>query len=1036
MANLANASVTIVPKFDGLTAAVQREFDKIRAQESGEGAGQRYGRGMGSGLAKSGAVIGIFTAVTNKALSSISSHVGDAVRRFDTLNNYPRVMESLGYGTEAADASIKKMSDRLQSLPTTLDSMVSMTQGLVVSTNDLGKATDAALAINDMLLASGSNQQLVNSAQEQFRQILAKGKPEMQDWKSLSMAMPGQLDQLAKSMLGPTANANDLYAALGGGKSKQAISMDQLLDEIIRLDQEGGEGFASFQEQAETASGGVQTSMANMGNAVTRGITGVMEEVGRESIAGFFNDMKQSINDVFGFARSVVPTIKPVVGGLLDVVKQYGPALLGVASGYAVVSKTSSGIKGIASGVTSRIADAEKAATKAGKSFGIMGKASAALGGPLNLASAAIGVGVVAFTAISGVIEEARKREENFTKATSGLNAAVSNAASLDEYKGKVDGIGESAGLNAMSIVELRESLAGRVDAMNEANAKAEEQIGKLNSAQQVIKDYAGQTDLSSQAQGELEYAIKTVNEQLGLNLTATDVMNGKYTDANGNVRDLASSIDELVEAKKREIQMEALSDDLSEAYSGRSEASKTYASELNARAEGVNRLNASLANGTITQKEYDDAVAAWDDRVGKAKQHYDDWDAEIKRLNGELGDTAKSTSDAADAYDKWGNSVGEFFSDRLTGKGTSLAALKDDMRGLGADTEALGKLTDDQLNQIADAYDGTSSSIVGVLAGMGIPMDEAAAKVAKMSAGIRDAVTGMGIDGAFESAGVNLETFSNSLAEAGVSTEQLNAIGSDNLASLAQACAGNVEMMIYFIQHYNDTPIFDKDGNIQVNQASLVDAQGKVYTWNGTQLIDKEGNAVVDDTTLVDAQGNVLIWDAGGSRLVNKQGNVWVGGNIDKANNSIDEFQRKPDNLGTKEGHVNIFENIAKTVTSIFGFGDKSGGFYKFHAGGGFLTSGVTPLGRDANGVQHIAGEDGIEWVMKHADGTTSIVPIENRKYLEPYASVIASMIPNRGGTTVNETNIHMDYRAGEDAKTIVRDMARRIRRQSLMRG
>lgn len=1032
MANLANASVTIVPKFDGLTAAVQREFDKIRAQESGEGAGQRYGRGMGSGLAKSGAVIGIFTAVTNKALSSISSHVGDAVRRFDTLNNYPRVMESLGYGTEAADASIKKMSDRLQSLPTTLDSMVSMTQGLVVSTNDLGKATDAALAINDMLLASGSNQQLVNSAQEQFRQILAKGKPEMQDWKSLSMAMPGQLDQLAKSMLGPTANANDLYAALGGGKSKQTISMDQLLDEIIRLDQEGGEGFASFQEQAETASGGVQTSMANMGNAVTRGITGVMEEVGRESIAGFFNDMKQGINDVFGFARSVVPTIKPVVGGLLDVVKQYGPALLGVASGYAVVSKTSSGIKGIASGVTSRIADAEKAATKAGKSFGIMGKASAALGGPLNLASAAIGVGVVAFTAISGVIEEARKREENFTKATSGLNAAVSNAASLDEYKGKVDGIGESAGLNAMSIDELAESMAKHVDSMNETNQKAEEQIGMLNSAQQVIRDYAGQTDLSSRAQGELEYALKTVNEQLGLNLTATDVMNGKYTDASGNVQDLVSSIDGLVEAKKREIQFEAISDNLATAYKDKSDAADTYAALLNQASDARRKLEA----GQITQEQYNNTIEALNPKLEDAKRLYDGAVDAIGNYSEELGDNAKSTSDAADAYDKWGNTVSEVFSKRLNGNGTSLAALKDDMRGLGADTEALGKLTDDQLNQIADAYDGTSSSIVGVLAGMGIPMDEAAAKVAKMSAGIRDAVTGMGIDGAFESAGVNLETFSNRLAEAGVSTEQLNAIGSDNLASLAQACAGNVEMMIYFIQHYNDTPIFDKDGNIQVNQASLVDAQGKVYTWNGTQLIDKEGNAVVDDTTLVDAQGNVLIWDAGGSRLVNKQGNVWVGGNIDKANNSIDEFQRKPDNLGTKEGHVNIFENIAKTVTSVFGFGDKSGGFYKFHAGGGFLTSGVTPLGRDANGVQHIAGEDGIEWVMKHADGTTSIVPIENRKYLEPYASVIASMIPNRGGTTVNETNIHMDYRAGEDAKTIVRDMARRIRRQSLMRG
>ena len=37
----------------------------------------------------------------------------------------------------------------------------------------------------------------------------------MEDWRSLTTAAPGQMDQLAKSMLGPTANANDLYAALG-----------------------------------------------------------------------------------------------------------------------------------------------------------------------------------------------------------------------------------------------------------------------------------------------------------------------------------------------------------------------------------------------------------------------------------------------------------------------------------------------------------------------------------------------------------------------------------------------------------------------------------------------------------------------------------------------------------------------------------------------------------------------------------------------------------------------------------------------------
>ena len=92
---------------------------------------------------------------------------------------------------------------------------------------------------------------------EQFRQILAKGKPEMQDWRSLTSAMPGQMDQLAKSMLGPTASANDLYAALGGGKNEATLSIDDLLDAMVRLDTEGGDGIASFAEQAKSASGGI-----------------------------------------------------------------------------------------------------------------------------------------------------------------------------------------------------------------------------------------------------------------------------------------------------------------------------------------------------------------------------------------------------------------------------------------------------------------------------------------------------------------------------------------------------------------------------------------------------------------------------------------------------------------------------------------------------------------------------------------------------------------------------------------------------------
>lgn len=130
----------------------------------------------------------------------------------------------------------------------------------------------------------------------------------------------------------------------------------------------------------------------------------------------------------------------------------------------------------------------------------------------------------------------------------------------------------------------------------------------------------------------------------------------------------------------------------------------------------------------------------------------------------------------------------------------------------------------------------------------------------------------------------------------------------------------------------------------------------------------------------------------------------------------------------------VRTISTIYKDVMGMF-HKDAAGGFYKLHASGGsFVTSGVTDLGLDRYGVRHIAGEAGREWVMRHADGTTSILPIQNRRYLEPYASTIASMIGPSGSTTTNDVRIVLQYDAGADAKTITRDIAREMKLQGLM--
>lgn len=127
----------------------------------------------------------------------------------------------------------------------------------------------------------------------------------------------------------------------------------------------------------------------------------------------------------------------------------------------------------------------------------------------------------------------------------------------------------------------------------------------------------------------------------------------------------------------------------------------------------------------------------------------------------------------------------------------------------------------------------------------------------------------------------------------------------------------------------------------------------------------------------------------------------------------------------------------VSKTVDVVINKKEveAAGGFYKLHASGGFITNGVTYLGRDRFGIGHIAGEAGREWIMGHADGTTSIVPIENKRYLKPYAQEIASMIGG-GNSTMNSYDYHITVNASGDGDDIARQVTKAIRAQELMRG
>ena len=532
MAEIGRSDLLIVPKFESkLSDTINKELGVASktASNTGHAIGSQTAQGFSGGFAQAGIVAGAVSSIVNRAMASIQDHVGAAVSRFDTLTLYPRTMQSLGFAAKESTASINYMSDRLQSLPAQLDTMVQTVKGLAVITNDLDRATKVGLGLNDMLIASGANQQLASAAMEQFRQILSKGRPDMQDWKSLMQAMPGQLTQLAHALLGPTYNARDLYAALGGGKQKEGgaiwgtVSIDQLIDAIIRLDLEGGAGITSFKDQAQTAAGGIETQMANMNNAITRGLAGTLEAIGSVNIASFFGDVRGGILAGFktfgGFIKDAVPTIKASI----SVFQALAPAVIGGFAAFSVFGKVEPILK-----ATSTFNMFAKVASQ----FAYGGVFNVIKSGFTSLISAInpVTVGIVAIGAVVGIAaSQFMKMKEHSDGIASGLksiNDVANQSHGLSTYSSMIDKITDTAGGAAMSVDALMKSISDSNSKIANTLSEATTNVGTLERARTIISNYAGATDLSTQAQGQLSWALSTLNEQLGLNISSTDVMN------------------------------------------------------------------------------------------------------------------------------------------------------------------------------------------------------------------------------------------------------------------------------------------------------------------------------------------------------------------------------------------------------------------------------------------------------------------------------------------------------------------------------
>ncbi|RJU23412.1 tape measure protein [Streptococcus sp. AM43-2AT] len=484
-----------------------------------------------------------FKAV-NAGLDLITSSLDKAIDRFDTMQRFPKVMQSLGHSSKDVAQSTKELSNGIEGLPTTLDTVVATTQKLTSMTGDLKTSTKLTIALNNAFLASGASTEDASRGLQQYTQMLSAGKVDMQSWKTLQETMPYALQKTAESFGFAGASAQkDFYAALQSGQ----ITFQDFSKRLIELNK-GTNGFA---EMARKNSEGIRTSFGNIVNAVAKGIANVIDAFDKlskavtgKSIAQNLDSIKAVVNSVFKFIVDAINGATPILKGFVQALGHLKPILdplLGALGGAVVAILAFKGamlglaiIKGIGgligNLVTSLTTLASTSIVAQGATVGLSGAlATLSSGGVLMVIGALVGL-ATALSQDSEAMKEAKARSEEYQQSIKNLNDSVKTGnESYEDRRREIKATAEDnerlvKKIEELSAVENKtaaqkkelassaEILNSRIDGLNIAYDKA---TGTINMTADAIRKQIEISKQSAEAEAANQRLVEIAKQRL-----------------------------------------------------------------------------------------------------------------------------------------------------------------------------------------------------------------------------------------------------------------------------------------------------------------------------------------------------------------------------------------------------------------------------------------------------------------------------------------------------------------------------------------
>ena len=265
------------------------------------------------GMTKSMLIANLGAKVISAGFNMIRSNAGNAIKRLDTFNGYPKVLKNFGVSAKEASASINRIDKSVRGLPTSLDQAVGGVQNLFMVTKDLPEAERMFKAINDsaMVFANGSTE-AVDRFSYAFKQAMSSGKVSAQDFNQMNEAIPGLMDKVAESM-------GMSFASLKQGLSDGSVSMDEFNNALKKLDTEGGAGMSALEKSAKSATGGIQTQLTNAKTAIVRGVASMIEAIDKGLKNAGLGGLGQVIASAGKVMESALKKLAPIIVKIIKV---------------------------------------------------------------------------------------------------------------------------------------------------------------------------------------------------------------------------------------------------------------------------------------------------------------------------------------------------------------------------------------------------------------------------------------------------------------------------------------------------------------------------------------------------------------------------------------------------------------------------------------------------------------------------------------------------------------------------------------------